>query len=173
MHYIRHGQSEFNIAMNTTGQDPGIVDAPLTEQGRAQALAAANTLSEHKITHLVSSPYTRALQTASIIAAHIDVPIKIEPLAGERSVFTCDIGTPTSRLRAAWPQLDFSDLPEKWWPDPEESHDHLNARVQNFHEKWRDIFALGQTGLVSHWYFLNTLLGHNFQNGEVVTKKIF
>jgi broad specificity phosphatase PhoE len=49
--------------------DPQHVDAPLSAEGEAQATRAAAAVAgwRHKPTLVVSSPLTRALQTASIV----------------------------------------------------------------------------------------------------------
>src|SRR5271166_1463063 len=65
---MRHGQSEFNAHFTATRKDPGIVDAPLTDLGHAQARAAAEELKHEALRRIVTSPYTRALQTAAPIA---------------------------------------------------------------------------------------------------------
>jgi broad specificity phosphatase PhoE len=98
--------------------------------------------------------------------------VHIEPLAGERSLFSCDIGTPVSKLRVAWAHLDFSHMAENWWPE-DESHEDLIRRAEGFQAKWKDRLKNGDFALVSHWYFLNHLTGENFKNGQVVFKKIF
>ncbi len=101
--------------------------------------------------------------------------IQVEPLAGERSVYSCDIGTPLKQLRAKWPKVDFSHMEsEQWWPDNGESHGHLINRVASFQSKWRDVFLAGRVALVSHWYFLNHLTdGYDFENGEVLRHDAF
>ena len=69
---IRHGQSKFNEVFSVTRQDPGIPDPELTEEGFRQVREAARLLAgrpargETEIKRLISSPYTRALQTATI-----------------------------------------------------------------------------------------------------------
>src|SRR5438309_2111409 len=102
---IRHGQSEFNVVYSVTRVDPGIRDPRLTDEGRAQAAAASRVLTGEGIRRLVASPYTRALETAVIIAGALGVPITVTPLVGERAAFDCDVGTPTAALRASWPAL--------------------------------------------------------------------
>ena len=62
---LRHGQSQFNLHFTATRKDPGIPDPHLTEEGAAQALAAAEALAAEDIRQVVVSPYTRALQTAA------------------------------------------------------------------------------------------------------------
>ena len=64
----RHGQSLFNVHYARTRCDPGIPDPALTEEGRRQAEALAETLRRQGVRRLIASPYTRALETASIIA---------------------------------------------------------------------------------------------------------
>src|SRR6185312_7012184 len=95
---LRHGQSEFNLHFSATRRDPGIVDPRLTELGHAQAAAAANVLAGERITRIVVSPYTRALQTAAPLAKAFGVPILINPIVRERYAFACDIGTPRTEL---------------------------------------------------------------------------
>jgi len=62
IYFIRHGQSEFNATFDGTG-DPMIFDAPLTEMGKQQAIAARNKIAELGISHVITSPLTRAIQS--------------------------------------------------------------------------------------------------------------
>ena len=66
---VRHGESEWNRAFNRTRVDPGIRDPVLTDTGRTQALSVAVDLNARGVRTLLASPYRRALETASIIAA--------------------------------------------------------------------------------------------------------
>jgi hypothetical protein len=88
---IRHGQTEFNRVYSQTRRDPGIRDPQLTEVGRSQAAAVAQALEAMNPSRLIASPYTRALETAEIIAADLRLPISVEPLIAERFAFTCRI----------------------------------------------------------------------------------
>ena len=107
---LRHGQSEFNVIYGKTRQDPGIRDPRLTVKGRAQANDAANQLTHFAADQIVSSPYRRTLETSSIIAAQLKLPITVTPLIAERAVFRCDIGSPTTQLRRDFPHIDFLNL---------------------------------------------------------------
>jgi len=60
---IRHGQTEWSA----TGRHTGLTDIPLTEQGRGEALAAANTLAGWSVDHVYSSPLRRARETAELV----------------------------------------------------------------------------------------------------------
>src|SRR5260221_13520095 len=132
MMLIRHGQSEFNVHYSRTRVDPGIRDPALTEDGRAQAQAAAAVLRHHDVRRLVTSPYRRALETAEIIAAALRVPVEITPVIGERAAFSCDFCSAPSELAQRWPSWSFDHLPDQWWPDHEVPETGLVARREQF-----------------------------------------
>lgn len=182
MRFIRHGQSAFNVHFDRDGSDPGIADAPLTPHGFHQARKAAEKLAGQGVAMIVSSPYTRALQTASTIAEVLGIGIVAEPMARERRLFSCDIGTPTRVLRAAWPQVDFSAVQhEHWWRFPapadenalpergpaEEQHE-VHRRCDAFMAKWRPQAATRPLLVVSHWYFIHAATGKDVANAEIV-----
>src|ERR1700761_680721 len=100
---LRHGQSKFNLHFSATRRDPGIVDPKLTPLGHAQAEEAAQALSREPITRIITSPYTRALQTAAPLARALRVPVIVNPIVRERYAFACDIGTPRTALEHLWP----------------------------------------------------------------------
>lgn len=170
---IRHGQSEFNVVFNKERRDPGIRDAPLTAHGRDQAAVAAAQLRERIqagliLKRLVASPYTRALETAVIIAEALDLPIEIEPLVREHAAYHCDIGTPASTLASLWPKLHFAHLTETWWSALDESEAQLLGRCRDFHQRvaaWQD---WREVAVVSHWGFIRGLTGYEARNAELV-----
>jgi uncharacterized phosphatase len=68
LYLLRHGQSEANAHQIVAGSH----ESPLSELGRAQAAYAGDTAKRYfKFDLIVSSPMTRALETAQIIAEHI------------------------------------------------------------------------------------------------------
>ena len=162
---LRHGQSEFNLHFNATRQDPGIIDPTLTGLGRAQASEAARALSLMPIRRIISSPYTRTLQTAAPLARALGVPVSVNPIVRERYAFACDVGTPRTDLERTWPQLDFSSLEEVWWPAGEESARSIKTRAASFRAA---VFALpnwSDTVVVTHWGFILCLTGQSVANG--------
>jgi broad specificity phosphatase PhoE len=73
VYFVRHGQTEANrtrIHQNA--------DEELTVKGRLQAHHVAQVLATKQIEALLSSPYRRARETASIISDHIHVPFIVE-----------------------------------------------------------------------------------------------
>lgn len=175
MYFVRHGQSEFNVVYSITLKDPGIRDAPITQRGQGQALGAAKHLKDKRITRIICSPYTRALQTATIIAKELGIQtIFAEPLAGERRLFTCDIGTPLPELKQKWPHVDFSRVENnsegthEWWPSADETEEDIQRRVNAFAQLYSSIDDADTTVVVSHWYFIFTLSGKDTENAQIV-----
>lgn len=165
---IRHGQSEFNVVYGETRVDPGIRDPKLTALGERQARAAAETIRELDVRKLITSPYTRALQTATIIADILGLPLTVDPHIGERAAFICDIGTPRSALQTSWPKLDLNHIEEIWWPAMEESEEALDARGRDFRARMHRSGDWHGTVVISHWGFIRTLTGHRVENCTVL-----
>jgi broad specificity phosphatase PhoE len=79
---LRHGQTDWNIDFRLQG----ITDIPLNETGLAQAREAALVLAGTQWDLVLSSPLSRAFDTAKIVSAGIGITeIAIEPLLLERS----------------------------------------------------------------------------------------
>ena len=166
---IRHGQSEFNVVFARTRKDPGIPDPKLTALGKEQVRRAAAQIRRegHPIKRLITSPYTRALETAAILAEELQLPVEVEPIVHEHACWTCDIGTPISTLAERWPALDFSHLEEIWWPE-NEPHESVRRRCNDFRVKASQFKDWRHVGVVSHWGFIRTLTGHDVKNAAVV-----
>jgi probable phosphoglycerate mutase len=64
-YFLRHGQTDWNLAGRTQGQ----LDAQLDATGRAQATRAAEILASEPIAQIVASPLSRARHTAEAVAA--------------------------------------------------------------------------------------------------------
>lgn len=171
MFLLRHGQSTFNAAESADGRDPQIPDPPLTPLGRAQVAAAAERLADRGIVRLISSPYTRALQTAAIVAERLGLPVQVTSLVGERRLFSCDIGSKAHDLKQAWPALDFACLggdTVEWWKPFPEGHESMMARIRTFENESYAWDHRDRTLIVSHWYYINGATGADPINAEIV-----
>lgn len=71
---IRHGQTEWNVLGKYTGQ----TDVPLTAQGREQARRLAAQLQIKPPQVIVSSDLIRARETAEILAAAFQLPVRAD-----------------------------------------------------------------------------------------------
>ncbi|WP_320673303.1 histidine phosphatase family protein [Patulibacter defluvii] len=76
----RHGRTAYNDEGRFQGHRP----VPLDEHGRAQAAALAQAIVDRgDVDRLVSSPLTRALETAAIVAAATGLAPEVEPRLAE------------------------------------------------------------------------------------------
>ena len=81
--FLRHGES----VGNAEGYFQGQGDFPLTERGREQAhaLAARWVAEKREFDHIISSPLSRARETAEIITQALGIEIdEIDPIWMER-----------------------------------------------------------------------------------------
>jgi len=67
---VRHGETDWN----RLGRIQGATDIPLNDTGRDQARATGEKMQGRKWDVIVSSPLSRALETANIIASCIGLP---------------------------------------------------------------------------------------------------
>jgi broad specificity phosphatase PhoE len=74
VHLLRHGEV-FNPTKILYGRLPGF---RLSELGVQMAKAAADSLAEHDVTRVVSSPLVRARQTAEPFAAQFGLPVEVD-----------------------------------------------------------------------------------------------
>ncbi len=165
---IRHGQSAFNVVYGQTRRDPGIPDPALTDEGRRQAAALAETLRGQRVARLVASPYTRALETATIIAEALALPVAIDPVVRERAAFICDIGTHASELCRRWPRYRFDHLEEEWWPALDETEAGVAARALAFRRAMAGTPDWSEVAVISHWGFIRALTGQELGNGQTL-----
>jgi glucosyl-3-phosphoglycerate phosphatase len=168
MFLLRHGQSYFNLHFNATRVDPGIHDPELTPLGARQAAAAAQQLASARLTHIVISPFTRALQTAQPVLAFHQVPVKIMAEVREQAAFSCDIGSHPQVLAARFPHHDFGHLPPQWWHPGVETAEETRERADAFRALMAARKDCATTLLVGHWAFIQALSGVALENGEIL-----
>ena len=71
--FVRHGESEANVARRFSGR----FDSPLTDVGRAQAVAVAEALQDVPFDRIVATPLSRSLDTALVIARRRRMPVDV------------------------------------------------------------------------------------------------
>ena len=165
---LRHGETVFNVLFGRTRRDPGVRDPRLTECGREQAAEAARVLAGDSITRVLASPYTRAIQTANVIARALNVPLIIDETIRERFSYSCDIGTPRSVLATRWPDYAFDHLDDVWWPDQEEPLPQFQARCDGFRQRMAASGDWRTAAVVTHWGVVRALTGSRIKNCEML-----
>ena len=98
---VRHGQTDWNAQRRLQGS----TDIPLNDVGRGQARDAVAVLSDYQWDAIVSSPLSRAAETANLIAAGLGLSVdRRVPELAERSF------GPAEGLQAG-PELDALRIP--------------------------------------------------------------
>jgi len=173
VYFIRHGQSEFNAAFNDDRKDPMIFDAPLTDEGRRQAKEARAKVAELGIKQVLTSPLTRAIQTALCLFDDI-APITVTAEHRELLLHSCDVGRLPQDLQRDFPTLSFSHLADRWWHQGAENSDGFAVEPEHLFlrritELKRSIASIDNRPLaiVGHGNVFNALIGRMMDNCEI------
>jgi ribonuclease HI/probable phosphoglycerate mutase len=138
---IRHGESEKNVDTNAR------TDSELTPLGWKQAEAAGEALRDAGIERLYCSLQHRALQTASVLAKHMQLrPVGWLELC-ERGFSPQENGLPRSAIQSSYPLIDLPDeADEEGWARHwhEESLDKLAIRMGGVAQRFRELAAGGE-----------------------------
>lgn len=132
---VRHGQTDWNVQ----GRLQGSSDIPLNDAGRAQAAAAAATLglALRQGFTLVSSPLSRARETAEILVASLGQgEVELDDRLVERSYGVWE-GLASAERAARYPaenaRWEARDEPNI---DGYESHEVVAARMREAAYNW-------------------------------------
>ncbi len=174
VHLIRHGQSTFNLAYAETGVDPMHIDARLTPTGENQVKMLAQVLRQHDYDLIVTSPFTRAIQTTMGVFKGRKTPILVEAGHREWLEASCDVGRPVAELAVEFPHLDFKHIPDVWWHQgptnsaglPLEPREVFMQRVQGF-AAWLRARPEDRIAVVGHGTFFSQLCGRFLANCEM------
>ena len=174
---IRHGESTFNAAYRATPVDPLHFDAPLSAVGHEQVRQARAELRSFAVELVMTSPLTRALETAvGLFGDHPAAPpIEVAALLRERVENSCDLGRSPRMLATEFPSLDLGHLPDVWWhadgaPDNRGVCVEPIAVVQARVAQFRDYLASrpeSVIAVVGHGTFMFYLTGKFLRNCEV------
>jgi uncharacterized phosphatase len=161
--FIRHGQTDWNRDDRLQGSS----DIPLNETGRAQAREAVRNLAGTEWEVIVSSPLSRARETAAIIAEGLGIELGraydelVERDYGEGE------GATAGDIQERWPDRDYPGL---------ESLDSVVARGRAALDRIDKEYGHCNTLIVCHGtiirYTLASLAGRPFDhilNGSVST----
>jgi broad specificity phosphatase PhoE len=174
IYFIRHAQSEFNAVFDALKPDPMIFDAELSNLGRQQATKTQQIIHNLNISRVIVSPFTRTLQTASLIFGE-NYPFEINALVREQLTNSCDVGSHPEKLGSKYPNLDFSHLPDCWWHDEEKDHRGISIEPVHVLQQRADSFIAylqtaqtHSTAIVSHGNFIRATTGIQPENCEII-----
>ncbi|MGF1473264.1 MAG: histidine phosphatase family protein [Rubrobacteraceae bacterium] len=154
---IRHGLTELNRDKKVGGR----VDAPLIDEGRDQAREARQRFDGTPFDVVISSPLSRVLETAEIIAGVERDEVRVEELCIERSFGEME-GLAPQEVREQLPQVRYTQvggIDYSLNPPGGETFEQLHERAGKFFEE----VVLPQRGkrvvLFGHENFLQQLHG--------------
>lgn len=109
-YFLRHGES----TGNATGYHQGQYDFPLSEKGvqQAQRLAALWKEKGLQFAQIISSPLSRARQTAEIISQTLLIPLELDPIWMERDAGLLS-GLHPEQAKELYPRPEFMSLYDK------------------------------------------------------------
>ncbi len=169
---VRHGET----AMTVQGRYSGRGDVPLSEQGEAQAMAAAGRVAgiSRDVTAVVSSPLGRCTRTAELIAAELgNVTVTVLP-----DLIECDFGD--------WEGRTFAEVRERWpaeldsWlestsvaPPGGESFQAVAERVRGALATLRSAYPSGTVVVVSHVSPIKLILRDALAAGDAFLHRLY
>jgi broad specificity phosphatase PhoE len=154
---VRHGLTELNRDKRVGGR----YDAPLIEEGRRQAREARGSFDGIPFDVVISSPLSRALETAEIIAGVRREDIMVEDGCTERSFGDMEGLTP-AQVRERLPQVRYVRIGHVDYslnPPGGETFDQLQARARRFLERTLEFHSGKKILLFGHENFLQQLHG--------------
>ena len=163
VYYIRHGETDWNVA----GRLQGRHDVPLNARGRAQAVHCGDILRDliardgHSAAEFdyVSSPLGRARETMELLRPPLGLPsdgYRVEPRLAEISFGDWE-GFTIAQLRSRDPQRIAAREQDKWHfvPPGGESYKLVSRRMRDWYES-----LSGDTVAVAHGGTARGLIAH-------------
>ena len=142
---VRHGETEWNL----TRRYQGTTDIPLNDKGRAQARRVAEALGGERWDAIVSSPLSRAMETARAVAATTGIETIEEDRDLQERAYGEAEGLTLAEREKTWPGGDWPGL---------ESWDDVATRVMIAIERIAAAHPGRRVIVVCHGGVINTIL---------------
>lgn len=152
---LRHGSTRWNRERRYQG----CVDTRLSDEGRAQAEAAAEALANRRLAAIYASPLGRAQETAGAIAACHGLPVLTAPAFREICLGLWE-GHTIAEVQARFPELylDWRERPHTVVMPNGESLAEVRERVLEGLGQLRHAHATETICLVSHGVTIRLLI---------------
>jgi broad specificity phosphatase PhoE len=131
IYVARHGETEWN----REGRYQGRCESQLTSTGLAQAHALAQALAEKPIARVISSPLSRCMETARLLAQRLDVSLE-----NDMRLLEIAHGDWEGRLRTEIERDDPQTL-RAWQQTPERVHFRGGESLEDVLARWRAFLA--------------------------------
>lgn len=147
IYFVRHGETEsLRIGRHMGGGQ----DDSLNDVGRSEALKVARSLDKD-FDIIFTSPLKRAKETADILGAELDVPIKMREELAE-----CDTGTLGGKLWSEIEKITHGKVVRgklggvDFTPYGGETYDDVVRRVERFCDEMKNEYADKKVLVVTH-----------------------
>ena len=137
VYLVRHGRT----SLNADGVLRGRLDPPLDDAGRTEAADLGNLFADLPLAAVVSSPLSRARETAAPIVATTGAPLDIDPALTDRD-YGQWAGTRQDEVECRFGSLDAAPGVE--------SAEAFAARVASALTRLADRWAPGPIAVVAH-----------------------
>ena len=169
-YFVRHGEPDYESVGEWVKFPFGRDFAGLTEQGIAQISKAAEELMKFGPQIIISSPYTRTMQGAGILARELQIPLLVERDLHEWNSDRTHTVSSKHELMQLCRDHDFHDgvypegIERKW-----ESRQLVRDRVMKVLSKYLEYERVVVSG---HTLMMQAVTGDHrpFEYGEIVMK---
>lgn len=162
---MRHGEADWPLVNGRRLRGAANDLAPLTSRGIAQVERQADLLAVHNIQYVVSSPMTRALQSASIAAQRLAVQLRVEFDLHEWVPDLTYLWTEPSQIEGALDAMRAGVAPEDFNGPPYENESDLRARAKTAMLRHA---APGPVLVVTHGIVIWSVTGRQIEPSEYV-----
>lgn len=173
VYVVRHGEAEDDID-DAYG---GCANYRLTDRGREQAAACADSLRDPQVTAIYSSPLARALETAEILSKELggEAKVVVVPDLRERNSYGVLSGVPKARAAEIFDYI-LADLKEKpgYSREPLLGAEDFDLFIERVRRGFDTTIGLSQAdgheciAIVTHGKFTQALCEYVLRLGDAV-----
>jgi broad specificity phosphatase PhoE len=164
---IRHGKTDYSERNSKIYQGFGVNLAPLSDMGIQEIKNTAKDIRLHDANIILSSPYTRALQTAAILSKELHIDISVETdlhewMANKYYIYESDEQAERHYKEFIDSSGSYSDGTEQEWEDIQTLKSRFIAVLNKYKQYDKVIVAC-------HGMLIQSVSGgYHPGNGEIV-----
>ena len=165
-YFVRHGKTDYSEHNQKIYQGYGVNLASLAEKGKKQIKQTAKDERLQDADLIISSPYTRALQSAAILSRKLNVRLEVETdlhewLANKNYMYEEDSKAELACAEYFSLNGDYPSSQDRNW----ESRQLMAERVCKVLEKYSQY---DKVIVVGHSMMIQAVTGYNPKLGEIV-----